>query len=69
MAHRVSSKAWVKNSLTSRWGLQYPIIQGPLGGLSSQRLTSAVSHYGGSARSALTGGSVEVSVGNDVTTI
>jgi nitronate monooxygenase len=47
MAHRVSSKAWVKNSLTSRWGLQYPIIQGPLGGLSSQRLTSAVSHYGG----------------------
>jgi hypothetical protein len=32
MAHRVSSKAWAKNSLTSRLGLQYPIIQGPLGG-------------------------------------
>jgi nitronate monooxygenase len=28
-------------------GLQYPIIQGPLGGLSSQRLTAAVSSYGG----------------------
>jgi nitronate monooxygenase len=28
-------------------GLQYPIIQGPLGGLSSQRLTAAASNYGG----------------------
>jgi nitronate monooxygenase len=28
-------------------GLQYPIIQGPLGGLSSQRLAAAVSNYGG----------------------
>jgi nitronate monooxygenase len=27
--------------------VQYPIIQGPLGGLSSQRLTAAVSNYGG----------------------
>jgi nitronate monooxygenase len=47
MADRVGSKLWTKNRLTSRLGLQYPIIQGPLGGLSSQRLTAAVSHYGG----------------------
>lgn len=36
-----------ENRLTSRLGIQYPIIQGPLGGLSSQRLTAAVSNYGG----------------------
>ena len=41
------SKLWTDNRLTSRLGLQYPIIQGPLGGLSSQRLTAAVSNYGG----------------------
>jgi nitronate monooxygenase len=42
-----SSKSWTDNRLTSRLGLQYPIIQGPLGGLSSQRLTASVSNYGG----------------------
>jgi nitronate monooxygenase len=47
MANRVGSKSWTKNRLTSRLGLQYPIIQGPLGGLSSQRLTATVSNYGG----------------------
>src|SRR5580693_4916763 len=47
MAKRVSSESWAENRLTSRLGLQYPIIQGPLGGLSSQRLTAAVSNYGG----------------------
>jgi len=47
MADRVGSKSWTENRLTSRLGLQYPIIQGPLGGLSSQRLTAAVSNYGG----------------------
>jgi nitronate monooxygenase len=47
MANREGSKAWPDNRLTSRLGLQYPIIQGPLGGLSSQRLTAAVSNYGG----------------------
>ena len=47
MANRVGSKSWTENRLTSRLGLQYPIIQGPLGGLSSQRLTAAVSNYGG----------------------
>ena len=47
MADRVGSKSWTDNRLTSRLGLQYPIIQGPLGGLSSQRLTASVSNYGG----------------------
>ena len=47
MADRVSSKLWTENRLTSRLGLQYPIVQGPLGGLSSHRLTAAVSNYGG----------------------
>lgn len=47
MGNRVASKSWTENRLTSRLGLQYPIIQGPLGGLSSQRLTAAVSNYGG----------------------
>jgi nitronate monooxygenase len=44
---RVGSQSWTENRLTSRLGLQFPIIQGPLGGLSSQRLTAAVSNYGG----------------------
>src|SRR6266478_5072937 len=47
MANQVGSKSWTENRLTSRLGLQYPIIQGPLGGLSSQRLTAVVSNYGG----------------------
>jgi nitronate monooxygenase len=47
MAKHAGSHSWTKNRLTSRLGVQYPIIQGPLGGLSSQRLTAAVSNYGG----------------------
>ena len=47
MANLEGSKAWTDNRLTARLALQYPIIQGPLGGLSSQRLTAAVSNYGG----------------------
>src|ERR1700721_2644415 len=47
MANRECSKLWTENRLTSRLGLQYPIVQGPLGGLSSQRLTAVVSNYGG----------------------
>jgi nitronate monooxygenase len=39
--------AWTRNRLTRRLGIDYPIIQGPLGGLSSQRLTAAVSNFGG----------------------
>jgi nitronate monooxygenase len=38
---------WNQNRLTTKLGIDYPIIQGPLGGLSSQRLTAAVSNFGG----------------------
>jgi nitronate monooxygenase len=39
--------SWNQNRLTSKLGIEYPIIQGPLGGLSSQRLAAAVSNFGG----------------------
>jgi nitronate monooxygenase len=39
--------AWNHNRFTSKLGIEYPIVQGPLGGLSSQRLTAAVSNFGG----------------------
>src|SRR3989449_5310769 len=42
MPHR-----WNENRLTAKLGIDYPVIQGPLGGLSSQRLTAAVSNFGG----------------------
>ncbi len=38
---------WNENRLTARLGIDYPVIQGPLGGLSSQKLTAAVSNFGG----------------------
>jgi nitronate monooxygenase len=38
---------WNRNRLTAKLGIKYPIIQGPLGGLSSQRLTATVSNFGG----------------------
>src|SRR5450432_4895509 len=38
---------WNKNRLTAILGIDYPVIQGPLGGLSSQQLTAAVSNFGG----------------------
>jgi nitronate monooxygenase len=37
---------WNENRLTVKLGINYPIIQGPLGGLSSQKLTAAVSNFG-----------------------
>ena len=42
-----SSVSSQRTRVTSALGIEYPIIQGPLGGLSSQRLTAAVSNYGG----------------------
>jgi nitronate monooxygenase len=39
--------SWNQNHLTAKLGIEYPIIQGPLGGLSSQGLTVAVSNFGG----------------------
>lgn len=41
------SRFWNENRLTAKLGIEYPIIQGPLGGLSSQKLTAAVSNFGG----------------------
>src|SRR5580704_7436269 len=38
---------WNENRLTAKLGIDYPMIQGPLGGLSSQNLTAAVSNFGG----------------------
>ena len=38
---------WNENRLTAKLGIAYPVIQGPLGGLSSQKLTAAVSNFGG----------------------
>jgi nitronate monooxygenase len=44
----VSSLApWNKTRVSSILGIEYPIIQGPLGGLSTQRLTATVSNFGG----------------------
>src|SRR6476646_10430987 len=44
---RLMPASWNQTRLTSELGIEYPIIQGPLGGLSSQRLTAAVSNFGG----------------------
>ncbi|HJP84374.1 MAG TPA: nitronate monooxygenase [Gemmatimonadaceae bacterium] len=38
---------WNSNRLTAKLGIDYPIIQGALGGLQSQRLVAAVSNFGG----------------------
>jgi nitronate monooxygenase len=38
---------WNENRLTAKLGIDYPVFQGPLGGLSSQKLTAAVSNFGG----------------------
>jgi nitronate monooxygenase len=47
MISRTSAPAWTKTRLSACLGIDYPIIQGPLGGVSSQRLTATVSSYGG----------------------
>jgi nitronate monooxygenase len=47
MANREGSSVLMENRLIARLGVQHPIIQGPLGGFSSQRLTAAVSNHGG----------------------
>src|ERR1700732_4551306 len=41
------AKAWNQTRVSSSLGIEYPVIQGPLGGLSSQKLTAAVSNFGG----------------------
>jgi nitronate monooxygenase len=42
-----SPSQWNKTRVSSSLGVEYPIIQGPLGGLSTQRLTATVSNFGG----------------------
>src|SRR3954470_1129944 len=42
-----STPAWPNTRISARLGITYPIIQGPLGGFPSQRLTAAVSNGGG----------------------
>src|SRR3984893_5252615 len=42
-----TSAQWNKSRVSSTLGIDYPIIQGPLGGLSTQRLTATVSNFGG----------------------
>ena len=39
--------AWNRTRVSSAFGIEYPLIQGPLGGFSSQRLTATVSNFGG----------------------
>src|ERR1700750_48316 len=43
----MAKQAWNKTRVSEVLGIEYPIIQGPLGGFSSQRLTAAVSNFGG----------------------
>jgi nitronate monooxygenase len=38
---------WNENRLTAKLRIDYPVLQGPLGGLSSQKLTAAASNFGG----------------------
>ncbi len=45
--HSASAKKWNQTRLTARLGIEYPIIQGPMGGLATQKLTAAVSNFGG----------------------
>ena len=42
-----ANPSWNKNRLTSLLGIEYPILQGPLGGLQTQKLAAAVSNFGG----------------------
>ncbi|SDF35258.1 NAD(P)H-dependent flavin oxidoreductase [Terriglobus roseus] len=41
------SKTWNQTRVAEKLGIVYPLIQGPLGGFPSQRLTAAVSNFGG----------------------
>ena len=43
----MNSPDWNNTRVSSRLGIEYPILQGPLGGLSTQRLAATVSNFGG----------------------
>src|SRR5690349_14219259 len=47
MPDQTAVPAWANTRVSRTLGIRYPIIQGPLGGFPSQRLTAAVSNYGG----------------------
>jgi len=42
-----STQQWTDTRVSRNLGIAYPIVQGPLGGLSTPRLTAAVSNFGG----------------------
>ncbi len=41
------NSVWNRTRVAEKLGIEYPIIQGPLGGFSAQRLSAAVSNFGG----------------------
>jgi nitronate monooxygenase len=41
------TSGWPHNALTRRLGIQYPILQGPLGGFDTRPLAAIVSNFGG----------------------
>jgi nitronate monooxygenase len=47
MSNQSTAPAWANTRVSTTLGIKYPIIQGPLGGFASQRLTATVSNYGG----------------------
>src|SRR5215212_11779663 len=47
MSNENTAPKWASTRLSTKLGIKYPIIQGPLGGFSSQQLTAAVSNFGG----------------------
>jgi len=42
-----TTPAWTRTGVSTRLGIEYPIVQGPLGGFASQKLTATVSNFGG----------------------
>src|SRR3954452_541731 len=47
MGDENKTPAWANTRISTKLGIKFPIIQRPLVGLSSQRLTAAVSNFGG----------------------
>lgn len=47
LEHEKPVSDWKRTRVTTKLGIEYPIIQGPLAGLMSQKLTAEVSNFGG----------------------
>jgi nitronate monooxygenase len=43
----MKESAWNQTRVSAKLGIQYPLIQGPLGGFPAQRLAAGVSNFGG----------------------